>query len=731
MSDYKLYEGINNIDDDLIEEADRKAAPIIRKYYSFAAAAAVVVLAFGAAGWGLFHKGNELLDKDKHDVNVISEEVTTTSVTGTDIICTTASGGHNSIVTTVTVSGKKQTTVSETAADADRNTTGSGQAPKVTTYTVTKKRDSKTNHSVGNNAVTTTHAKANVNYTTTRSKSENKVTTALTTMPAPVVTTDVTTQPQYSELDMQVAEFERSIFMKKYLASLAAAATLVNYVPTGLVQADYQPVPLDPYLARFIDDIESGNIITDINNDGKFDRNDLVPLHSYLLNNNLVSDEEKALAAERGDLNVDFRVNMVDYVVLVKYYMYKYGINPDDFDMYNYKDKDGNVTLDSYYFVDGLQELAVENGMIYQYEANLITNGNVDIDFNGNGSFDIFDVLEYNLYNSYVIQNPFNDTEAKSEAVITDESWNKCKLYKEKCFFDNDSVDNLIRYYLYNNEFDPHITTYDFYTEYTDNLLQKFASSKRKNAITGNTVNDTIAFAGNVKSIAIELGLMKVVDRSSKIHIVLTNNYDDILAEQFADYEAKVLNGTLPPPDVNFDGVCDEKDSLDMTNYCFEAEDNETEYTTKIGVDTFLYLDTQFDINGNGISGDGFDLQVGCDFIGKYTSEDSTVDLNALLAAYNAKNGVSDAQKKELSEVEHIKFLESFSSEPIRRSGDANNSGSVNMADAVTILCSCCNPDEYALTEWGEFNADVNNTGDGITPGDAAKIQRRLVGIEK
>ena len=99
--------------------------------------------------------------------------------------------------------------------------------------------------------------------------------------------------------------------------------------------------------------------------------------------------------------------------------------------------------------------------------------------------------------------------------------------------------------------------------------------------------------------------------------------------------------------------------------------------------------------------------------------------------AYNAKNGVSDAQKKELSEVEHIKFLESFSSEPIRRSGDANNSGSVNMADAVTILCSCCNPDEYALTEWGEFNADVNNTGDGITPGDAAKIQRRLVGIEK
>ena len=149
--------------------------------------------------------------------------------------------------------------------------------------------------------------------------------------------------------------------------------------------------------------------------------------------------------------------------------------------------------------------------------------------------------------------------------------------------------------------------------------------------------------------------------------------------------------------------------------------------------DTFTYIKTQFDINNNGISGDGFDIMEAMDLINEYTKKGSIIDLDSLLAVYNAKNGVSssDAQKTELSEVEHIKFLESFSSEPIRRSGDANNSGSVNMADAVTILCSCCNPDEYALTEWGEFNADVNNTGDGITPGDAAKIQRRLVGIEK
>ena len=102
-------------------------------------------------------------------------------------------------------------------------------------------------------------------------------------------------------------------------------------------------------------------------------------------------------------------------------------------------------------------------------------------------------------------------------------------------------------------------------------------------------------------------------------------------------------------------------------------------------------------------------------------------ELNNAVDAYYAKLD----EQNQIAEIEHIKYLEGLKGITVTRSGDANNSGSVNMADAVTILCSCCNPDEYALTEWGEFNADVNNTGDGITPGDAAKIQRRLVGIEK
>ena len=734
MSDYKLYEGINNIDDDLIEEADRKATPIIRKYYSFAAAAAVVVLAFGAAGWGLFHKGNELLDKDKHDVNVISEEVTTTSVTGTDIICTTASEGHNSIVTTVTVSGKKQTTVSETAADADRNTTGSGQAPKVTTYTVTKKRDSKTNHSVGNNAVTTTHAKANVNYTTTRSKAENKVTTALTTMPAPVVTTDVTTQPQYSELDMQVAEFERSIFMKKYLASLAAAATLVNYVPTGLVQADYHSLDESDYIASvYLSDFESGKAITDVNNDGVFDRNDLVPVYSYLMKNNLSSDEEKAMAVERGDANLSGSVKMNDYVLLARYYLLKYGINADDFNMYNYKDKDGNVTLESYQYVNQIRNVAIEDGWAYKYESDLINNGVVNVDFNGSGTFDIMDIFEYSLYTTYYIHNPFNESAAKAESILSDTSWNNCKNYMNNCFFDYESVNNLMRYYLSNNEFDIAILNSGQYKKYADELIKKLVSSENIETIKRDTDENILLFTTNLRAISVELGLIERENRPSTKTMMGVTYSSEEAERLYKEYEEKVLNGTVAPPDVNFDGHCNHFDLTSLNEYWCIVSNNMSMSDSALSEDTFTYIKTQFDINNNGISGDGFDIMEAMDLINEYTKKGSIIDLDSLLAVYNAKNGVSssDAQKKELSEVEHIKFLESFSSEPIRRSGDANNSGSVNMADAVTILCSCCNPDEYALTEWGEFNADVNNTGDGITPGDAAKIQRRLVGIEK
>lgn len=55
--------------------------------------------------------------------------------------------------------------------------------------------------------------------------------------------------------------------------------------------------------------------------------------------------------------------------------------------------------------------------------------------------------------------------------------------------------------------------------------------------------------------------------------------------------------------------------------------------------------------------------------------------------------------------------------------GDANEDKKINVADAVLIMQSISNADQYKLSAQGAINADVNNTGDGITSADAQRIQ--------
>lgn len=61
--------------------------------------------------------------------------------------------------------------------------------------------------------------------------------------------------------------------------------------------------------------------------------------------------------------------------------------------------------------------------------------------------------------------------------------------------------------------------------------------------------------------------------------------------------------------------------------------------------------------------------------------------------------------------------------ESVTLCGDANLDGLVTIADATAIVQAIGNPDEYALSEQGERNADCFNTGDGVTGKDALAIQ--------
>ena len=61
--------------------------------------------------------------------------------------------------------------------------------------------------------------------------------------------------------------------------------------------------------------------------------------------------------------------------------------------------------------------------------------------------------------------------------------------------------------------------------------------------------------------------------------------------------------------------------------------------------------------------------------------------------------------------------------------GDANCDKVVSIADATAILQSIGNPDKYALSEEGAVNADIADTGSGITVDDAITIMQIDAGL--
>lgn len=61
--------------------------------------------------------------------------------------------------------------------------------------------------------------------------------------------------------------------------------------------------------------------------------------------------------------------------------------------------------------------------------------------------------------------------------------------------------------------------------------------------------------------------------------------------------------------------------------------------------------------------------------------------------------------------------------------GDANTDGVVNLADVILIMQAKANPEKYVLSEQGALNADVSDTGNGVTNMDALVIQRYLLGL--
>ena len=214
MSDLKLYNGINNIDDDLIEEADRKQKPVIHHCYPIAASAAAIFIAVGAAG--VFHNGKPARKPVIPENEVITAESTTSPAT-------TTSSAKTSSATSQTI---RRTSVTQTTTSSTKISTAS---------------------TVGSSAVSTqppvsyskTSEIKNVSHPQTTARSVN-----VTQTEASVNVTSTTISSVVQNCDF---EYEGSIIMKKYAAALTAILAVTNSITPIQSQAESYEPEIHPY----------------------------------------------------------------------------------------------------------------------------------------------------------------------------------------------------------------------------------------------------------------------------------------------------------------------------------------------------------------------------------------------------------------------------------------------------------------------------------------------------
>ena len=151
-------------------------------------------------------------------------------------------------------------------------------------------------------------------------------------------------------------------------------------------------------------------------------------------------------------------------------------------------------------------------------------------------------------------------------------------------------------------------------------------------------------------------------------------------------------------------GVIDQTDYDALDIFLEDIINRRTAASSELPADIWNRIDSGYDINGNGINSDVNDITV--------------MQLYIFL-----KNPEMFNSEDELNES-YSQTIDIMAKLPIERSGDANCDNETGLADALIILQNNANSEKYPLNALGKFNADVYETGNGLTPMDALEIQK-------
>ncbi len=732
MSDMKLYEGISHIDDDLIDEANVPARR--HRYYTFALSAAAILLVIGVSGIAL--GGNGKYSPHRYTSVDTSSATTTecsTTTTSSQVSVTTGAGTTASVT-----SGIVRETSPTTAANNEDSYSPAETSVKANTN-VTAPQVTQTAQAVTSAAANTT---ASVLHTTA-AVTDIPQTTAL-----PAVTTDANEDERSFDMKKAISLLSSAVMLSPIAVKNAYTADLAYKDPAeryGLGSANYSEEVeyVGPAEQELFDRIDNGLIDIDIDRNGELDMRDAALLYFYetrryilenpeeadsfatpltlnsinSFDNSSISDEVWDFLDSREDIRdkelfdksrnySPVEVAHLDSDLIIRYNL-THTIRPEYFTKNYYSE------LEYYYLISNRFEGQVgweRDKLINTIREAFFTELDPLYDLNGDGVFDLHDVQDYveyqfmykvyradysNIVNADHVDITKYREYPNSDDSITETVFKNCvklemvngeyeDLYAwgfQKGSGINGIVkigfQRMIELYFMRNDFRLIYATPEYYTD-------------ERPGCEGLPLYDRIDFYSFVKQYA-----------GSRGYTTTKLGFNETTFNMFyEEWSAAVDNGTADLPDVNGNGIIDKDDLSFLNQYEKEIWAKTPAADTVLPKNIRKFLDTDFDLNENGISGDLYDVMgAGLYIRANYPELKTDVSTSAV-------SGTTVSLQK----------------------GDANCDGKVSVADSVAILQFIGNRDRYDLKPQGKKNADVNGDG-SVTGSDALEIQKMDAGI--
>lgn len=726
-------------------EKRRRSVPVM-----FRVTAAAAALVLGAGVW------NAVKHRPEHDIGGIEElpAVTTISAESSLQTTVTSAADSNSVRTTKTSvsSGQKAAVTTAVSEKAQTNTVTSAAA----SVSFDKKGTSAPRSSGGTTVTTTEKTGLFPDEGGFSMKKISSFAASFVIAAAPI------NVPQVNATAEGYLEHQRSYYFEEYPEKAEIIKAMADKEKEYDFNGDGKFDMWDVYAHyRAMYEMQYNNGTLYINDDGteRFEP----PVYE-------VPDSIKKNVSKSGDLNGDGAINEDDFEIMVFYYTLNYKVPyefvdpnhyyydcPDDYlnddckEIFEKHTGKWKVTelrdsINSYWektliqFVLDYVDVTGRISSGYSTFCDMVERGIVDIDIDGDGAYtvsDLYDLISGDelCYWSYAPEYG-EDRELEKygvarNTVYTKEEWEKLK----------NTVLILDAALGYSAQERDYYTAYLFdKIPYKPAYADKYFFEDMRGGYFNNCLNmamtDYLRYA------------------CPGVYSPRFQFTQEQIKADFVNYYRNVKSGELPKPDINLNGTIELEDYILADLLLADDYDHDRVQTIEFDPKVIENFRKNCDYNNNELSGDLSDVVS----IQLYVIKELGIpedEVTNEIARYYKKHPEMDIydyrsyvlpEEREAEEkdetppqpvgsivagtsVNSIKSYMSSIDMFIPRSGDANNDGKVDISDAVLIMQTYANPDKYQLTNEGRFNADVNETGDGITPKDAQRIQMKLLGL--